>query len=274
VSAEVAAFARRVRGHGFGRQRQVLLVAAPPEVTAALRAEGFAVLERDEPALDSIEEHSLDGIWLGSREHADPATLALALRALHHGFVRVPLDRADPADEPRVELMLERADLWVVERFDGLIAWTKLVTPKVGAGAVVLDDRRRVLLCERADGRGWCLPGGYADPLEAPQETVVREVREEVGLEVEVEALLGLYSVALRRGGKIVVCEFFCRVVGGEATTTDETTAFGWFEEHDLPERLFSTHRLRIADAYAVLRGEVTAPILSDSVEPSDPPAR
>ncbi len=52
----------------------------------------------------------------------------------------------------------------------------------------------RVLFCHRRDCDFWNLPGGGVESGEAPWQAVVREVREEVGLEVEVVRLAGLYA--------------------------------------------------------------------------------
>ncbi|HEY3109592.1 MAG TPA: NUDIX domain-containing protein [Chloroflexota bacterium] len=258
-----------MRGNGHGRVRRVLAIGAGREELKALRAEDLDLRAGDLASLATSAEHELDGVWLGRREYVEADALAASFRALHHGFVRVPIDWRDPCDRLRLELLLVRADFEVVEAADtGLVGWTKLVTPKIGAAAVVFDPDGRVLLTDRADGRGWCLPGGYADPHEPPQETAVREAREETGLEVETERLLGVYSVTLRDGGKIVACAFICRVVGGEPTLTDETVGFGWFGEHELPEPIFGTHRLRLRDAFAVRRGEAEPPFVRDAVEP------
>src|SRR5437763_11981549 len=57
------------------------------------------------------------------------------------------------------------------------------------AGAVIRDRPGRILLVLRANdpGRGlWSLPGGRVEPGETPEQAVVREVREETGLEVSV----------------------------------------------------------------------------------------
>jgi 8-oxo-dGTP diphosphatase len=261
-ASELEVFALRVRGHGQGDARRVLVV-SDAEAADRLQELGFAVERTESADLSGWTDHSLDGIWLGRPLESD---FRDAFRVLHHGLLRVPLV-GDDARDARLELALERAEFQIVERLRGLTAWTRLITPRVGTCGVLLDDRQRVLLTERADDRGWCLPGGYSDPMEPPQETVVRETREETGLEVEVERLLGVYSVTQRAGTKIVACSFFCRVVGGELRTTDETIDVGWFEESALPERIFSTHRQRIVDAYAFFRDPSLPPFVRDGVE-------
>jgi hypothetical protein len=63
----------------------------------------------------------------------------------------------------------------------------------LGAFAVIFNERGEVLLCLRRDLPLWNLPGGGVEPGESPREAVVREVREEVCLDVEVERLAGVY---------------------------------------------------------------------------------
>jgi ADP-ribose pyrophosphatase YjhB (NUDIX family) len=68
------------------------------------------------------------------------------------------------------------------------------VTSKVGADAAIFDDQDRVLLVQRSDDHTWGLVSGWVDSGEDPAETVVREVREEVGLEATIDALVNVYG--------------------------------------------------------------------------------
>ena len=63
-----------------------------------------------------------------------------------------------------------------------------------GASAVVVDQAGRILLHRRDDNELWSIPGGGMEVGERIADTVVREVREETGLEVEPEAIVGIYS--------------------------------------------------------------------------------
>ena len=126
---------------------------------------------------------------------------------------------------------------------------------RVGACAVIWDDRGRVLLTRRADNGLWCLPGGGLDPGETPAEAVVREVWEETCLEVEATRLIGVYCnpnwISKYADGNrwaLVVMSFECRVIGGALGLSDETTDFGYFSPDDLPP-LIETHYRRIEDA-------------------------
>ncbi|XEC94624.1 NUDIX domain-containing protein [Paenibacillus tarimensis] len=64
----------------------------------------------------------------------------------------------------------------------------------MGAAAVILDSEKRVLLVKHSYGKNnWDLPGGKAEKNESAQETAMREVYEETGLEVTVGQLTGIY---------------------------------------------------------------------------------
>jgi ADP-ribose pyrophosphatase YjhB (NUDIX family) len=71
-------------------------------------------------------------------------------------------------------------------------------TPKIDVRAALIVKDRILLVRERDDG-GWTLPGGWADVGETPAEAVVRETREEAGLEVRAVKLIALYD-RQRRG--------------------------------------------------------------------------
>lgn len=130
----------------------------------------------------------------------------------------------------------------------------------LGCAAIVLDDRGRVLLQRRSDNAHWGLPGGGVDPGERVADTVVREVREETGLHVEVVRLHGVYSdpaigqlIRYPDGNiaHIVALTFLCRVVGGAVTLSHESTAVEWFDPAALPTPMTPSHAVRLADFFA-----------------------
>ncbi|MCK4452291.1 MAG: NUDIX domain-containing protein, partial [Anaerolineae bacterium] len=63
------------------------------------------------------------------------------------------------------------------------------------AAGCIRDEEGRILLLRRSDGDNlWGLPGGGIELGERAADAAVREVREEIGLEVEPVALIGVYS--------------------------------------------------------------------------------
>jgi ADP-ribose pyrophosphatase YjhB (NUDIX family) len=122
------------------------------------------------------------------------------------------------------------------------------------ASAVVVDRVGRILLHRRADNELWSIPGGGMEVGERIADTVVREVREETGLEVEPEAIIGIYSnpqhVVEYGDGEVrqqfSVC-FACRLVGGELATSDESLEVGFFTPAEIEAMpMHESIRLRI----------------------------
>lgn len=131
-----------------------------------------------------------------------------------------------------------------------------LLTP--AAAAIIRDERGQVLLIRRGDGRGWSLPGGIMEPGERIVDCVVRETREETGLEVEPVRLVGLYSdpafmhVTFPNGDQahLVSATFECRIVGGRLRADgEESLEVAYFPPDALPENLVCDHGMRIQDA-------------------------
>jgi ADP-ribose pyrophosphatase YjhB (NUDIX family) len=111
-------------------------------------------------------------------------------------------------------------------------------TPKIDVRGAVVRDGKVLLVQERVDER-WCMPGGWADVGDRPSETVAREVWEESGFHIVPRTVVGVYDanrsgrpLPLYHAYKIV---FWCEITGGEARTSDETLAVGFFPFDDLP---------------------------------------
>lgn len=121
--------------------------------------------------------------------------------------------------------------------------------PVVGVGGVVVRDGT-VLLVERAveplKGR-WTLPGGRVEVGETLEAALVRELREETGLEVRildlVEALDRITRDAAQRVQyHFVLLDYLCDVVAGEARAGSDVAAVAWvkpeeFAAYSVPER-------------------------------------
>jgi len=117
---------------------------------------------------------------------------------------------------------------------------------EIGLFAVILDQQRRVLLCHRRDDDLWNLPGGRMERDESPWQGVIREVKEEVGLDVAVVRLVGVYSRPEK--DEIVFC-FLCEVIGGDIATSDEADQVEYFEFQTIPQTTLPSHVERISDA-------------------------
>ncbi len=116
----------------------------------------------------------------------------------------------------------------------------------IGVFGIIFDAEGRVLLCHRTDKDLWNLPGGQLETGEVPWAGVVREVREETGLEVRVTKLLGVYSKANKDE---IVFSFLCEVVGGETELNDEADKIEYFAVDSLPPNTSPKQVERIQDA-------------------------
>lgn len=109
--------------------------------------------------------------------------------------------------------------------------------------AAVQDDEGRVLLIKKTDNGLWALPGGGHEPGETIADTVVREVKEETGYDVEVTRVVGLYTnphhVMAYDDGEVrqqfSIC-FGARLIGGAARGSSESREVEWIT----PERIDS----------------------------------
>jgi len=107
--------------------------------------------------------------------------------------------------------------------------------PVVGVGAVVLDGDR-VLLIKRGHEplKGqWSLPGGGVELGETLEAAIVREVREETGLAVEVGPMVEVLDRITRdAGGNVehhfVLVDFVCRATGGAHQSASDADAAEW----------------------------------------------
>jgi ADP-ribose pyrophosphatase YjhB (NUDIX family) len=122
------------------------------------------------------------------------------------------------------------------------------------ASAIVVDEAGRILLIRRSDNALWSIPGGAMEVGERIADAAIREVREETGLEVVPEAIVGIYSdpwhVVEYADGEVrqqfSIC-FACRRVGGELTTSDESTEVGFFAPAEIEAMpMHESIRLRI----------------------------
>lgn len=124
-----------------------------------------------------------------------------------------------------------------------------------GVTAVIFNDAGQILVARRSDNGRWGIIGGVMEPGDTPANAIVREVREETSLQVEIERLVGVYAepeMAYSNGDRaqyVTTC-FRCRVISGTATVSDdESLELRWFAPEALPDDFLPKYQQSIRDA-------------------------
>ena len=108
------------------------------------------------------------------------------------------------------------------------------IDPKVAAVVLVRSGGKLVMVRRAIDpalGR-WSFPSGYVDRGESVEEAAVREVKEETGLEIRLDGLVGLYSGG---GSAVILAAYSATIAGGELTPGEEVTDAALFSPDGLP---------------------------------------
>jgi len=113
------------------------------------------------------------------------------------------------------------------------------------AGAVV-DEAGRLLAIRRRDNGRWEPPGGVLELGEVLHDGVRREVLEETGLDVEPDALTGIYQ-NIPRG--IVAFVFRCHAIGGQLGPSIEASEVAWLTPNEITDRMAEAYSVRLLDA-------------------------
>jgi 8-oxo-dGTP diphosphatase len=132
------------------------------------------------------------------------------------------------------------------------------------AVAAIIPQGQRIVLVRRAEEprRGdWCLPAGFLELDESPEECAVRETREETGLNIRVRELFGVDIGRDDPRTRVVLIIYLTELLGGTMRAGDDASQVGWFGPGDLPERIaFVTHRRAITKYFGEQHEQDTGP--------------
>jgi 8-oxo-dGTP diphosphatase len=154
----------------------------------------------------------------------------------------------------------------------------KPITPLLAADIIIeladLPDRPIVLIERANPPYGWAIPGGFVDVGEIVEQAAVREAQEEVGLMVQLKALLGLYSDPARDVRGHTVTAVYVAEARGTPVAADDAKNCRLFNLDELPEPLAFDHAQVLAD-YKKYRqtGQVT-PLRDSPIRASDKSGR
>lgn len=152
----------------------------------------------------------------------------------------------DPFDRERYERIREIAAEMIAHQADISLEKAKnLFCSEVGYQTPKLDSRAaifregKILLVKERNGT-WALPGGWVDVNLSVKENIIKEVKEEVGLDVTADLVIAVQDREKHNlpvyAYKICKIFFLCSVIGGEFAANLETTESGYFAMTELPE--------------------------------------
>jgi 8-oxo-dGTP diphosphatase len=120
-----------------------------------------------------------------------------------------------------------------------------MAVPKhiVSAAAIVLNEKNELLLI-KGPRRGWEMPGGQVEEGESLTDAVIRETKEESGIDIEVIKFCGVFQ---NIENSICNTLFLGKPIGGELTTSSESLEVGFYRlEEALEMVIWNNFRQRI----------------------------
>lgn len=141
----------------------------------------------------------------------------------------------------------------------------KMPTHIVAVGGIVEDTKNNILLVKTQHG-GWVFPGGQVEVGENLLDALVREVKEESGIDIEIENLIGVYSntgVHKWYDGVTdvptkLMLDYVCKPISGELTTSIETSEVEWVNKDQVLELITAPAIRERYQAYLKFKGDIT----------------
>ena len=131
-----------------------------------------------------------------------------------------------------------------------------LPTDIVASGGVITNDKYEVLIVKNLR-KGWEYPGGIIEPGETVPQGLIREIKEETGVDVEIINIVGVYSNTAKKKGyngveevpTIVIIDFVCKYISGDLRTSEESIEVKWFSKEEALKKVNPKQQLRFRRA-------------------------
>jgi ADP-ribose pyrophosphatase YjhB (NUDIX family) len=121
--------------------------------------------------------------------------------------------------------------------------YTYFENQRTATGAIIIYQQK-LLMVKRAiePSKGmWDFPGGFVEPTEHPEQTIIREIKEELGIDGQIIKLFGIYAPNpyLYQDKINYVCDIFYLVkpMSTKFKPTDDVSSYQWFPIDKLPPK-------------------------------------
>ena len=121
--------------------------------------------------------------------------------------------------------------------------------PRPCVTAILLNDKQEVLLLKIASGQlknHWCMPGGIVEYDEKPQQSLIREVKEETGLDVHIDNLVDVFLIDNDPRGNSMEILYKASLLNSKMLLSHEHSEHGFFPVDKLPAPIAYEHEVAI----------------------------
>jgi 8-oxo-dGTP pyrophosphatase MutT (NUDIX family) len=140
----------------------------------------------------------------------------------------------------------------------------KFPTHIAAVGGIVENEEGRILLVRTKRG-GWEFPGGQVEVGENLLDALIREIKEESGIDAAVSHLVGIFSNTgmykwhdgVTEVPTKVMFDFVCKSVGGELSVSEETTESRWVAKEKVLDLLTAPAMRARYQAYLDFKGSI-----------------
>ncbi|GAA0603882.1 NUDIX domain-containing protein [Virgibacillus siamensis] len=135
----------------------------------------------------------------------------------------------------------------------------------VAALGIVENDQEEILIVKERRSDQWVFPGGQVEVGENLMDGLIREVKEESGIDVKVSHLTAIYSNTGTYKGHSgvktvptkVMFDYVCKPIGGELSSSDETSNSQWVKKNEVLDMVTSPALRTRFQAYLDFEGHV-----------------